>query len=376
MKKLQKFIAFSLIGLSAIGSYNVIDSMVKHDISYHQNIAHPAAQVQETTLEHINKIIPIKSYQESTKHKAYYQERINSNLALLIELTTKEPQYQEKLKNLPIFIKDNTVITDKISAALMNFAGLLGIENNHELATGKQLMWSTDIAINEKEEGQLVEGSQAVYIGLKAITDTSDPRQKQLLDAFKGNQEMMFDYMFFHELGHYLSHNFKGNEGNIEYNFVNKIVESFEQQQVDKLSLEDKSMIRMQFTECVGDVMALQLLYLKHPQLKEDKNLVYRLAKARASDSNDVEHLTSVALLSYEAVVKKNNTSLEEILTQSRNAAMASAEFYSPMSFVESKPSLKRQTLINITKGRLNYLDMHDKMTGLDKEIKNRNVHK
>lgn len=364
MSAITKFAAFSVIGLSAI----VGNAALEQDDFYHENIFKPTSVFQEKLGIATQKlqvpalelpVLKLDSSQASETFTAFdsikippldlengipdYKNWLQENMEFIKNLPTNEKDYKKTLAEINTVIKDNSNYFDKLAVALMEIGEkvpLLGMDTSKKsLAMGME----NHVLIHDTihHNGTIKTVGTELFVGINFFEKSDTTFRKNLGEVFNNDKKLIFDYVIFHELGHILSASFNGKDGKNDQMRIEEIISQFEAQKKERLSQKDKDMIGGQYREGVADVIAVQLLGYKYPNLQG--NYKEKLAKARYKSNSDSEHRTTFALLSHIEGSQNNKiASLENILSESRQASLNSAAFYSHISFVTKDQSEKR----------------------------------
>lgn len=344
MKKLKKIIpCFLVLGVTCL----LAKGLLTQNTSYHQYLVSPTESVVSQVMVFDDNI------QDKKIKKEKYKRWTEENIRFFDTLKIDDPAIKEKINNIPIIINDGSNVWDKLSVvAHHKIATLTSKELDHNainIATGRAIQFNEILeeTTNENQKVELKRVDFGIYIGLPALEDKEHSYTSGLSKIFTEQQK--YDYVFLHELSHFISKEMLGNEHKTESQIYELVLSEFEKVQGShnfQHSQKDKEMIVSQYKESVADVLAVQFLYKKYPELIK-KDIPHQLAKLRAS-TTDSSHLNVLALNSAQ---QNNYDSLEDMLSYARQKALENTEFFSTTSYANdgSEHVQERKKLVKLT---------------------------
>lgn len=311
MKK--KYALFLAIGMSLV----IGQGIISQSVNYEKYIVTPIKFFQNHIVYGEENLRKNEPYIQEQQYKSWLKE----DMELIKSLKQQqELPYVKDIEDIYIIMKNESVVLDKLSIKILDKLENLSwmkdnIDEKKAIVTGRENMLYSNIDKAGKEKFNL-------YLGLKFFQDKNEFTNK-IFTIFDKNEQMLFDYVVFHEMGHFLSTKFKDKNNNSQIEMIELINKKIKN---NNFSEEEATLIINQYIECIGDVMAVQLMQKKYPHI--NKNKIKQLAKARMSKDNDNIHFTTLALLAYEKEKNPPNQTLEEMLMTARNKAMISTEFF------------------------------------------------
>lgn len=333
--------AFITLGVSSL----LMQGMISQGELYHQYLVSPTDNIESHVMFFDKEVQQRKA--EKEKYLLWAQE----NVQLVTSLKSKDVSIKEKIEDLPIILKDSHSLWDKVTLFVQKNLALIDEkyvnENTIMIADGQatQLQRFFDTT-----NGEVV--GKGLYIGLKSINNQDSRFFNNLRKAFKNNEQQMYDYIFFHELSHYISFEMQGNEGKNHEQITEQIIDKFNKTQGIKgfkHNDQDKGLILEQYGEAMADILAIQLLYKKYPELKKDDTLPLELAKVRAKNYKDFGHMNTIALTSFQDM-RKNTLpdSLEGMLSIARDKGLENTQFNSTRTFATYGKKIPEQRFTEV----------------------------
>lgn len=332
MNKIKK-VCFFAIGIGMIGTSSLLFNFKNQGLIYNKFLVEPTEIISSYISENSkNNLIKKQQYISWSEENKKFIKNI-----LEKDLTENSDIFINNLDKLPIIIKIDNMI-DKIGLFIHNKLENIipnGMQEQNYLisvASGKNSIYLRQSITN-------TEVSEAIYIGLKEFQSKDSLLFKNLLRIFKGNERQIYDYVFFHELSHFISIKMYKNGQLNEDNMFKEIEMIIKKDSSNNNVIYDKENIDIllsQYSESIGDVMAIELLYKKYPELKKDNDLPYNLARLRTEEVIDIEHRTVGALIATQEYFKNNNVpdNMTDMLKVAHKSSLINVEYY-------SKPLLK-----------------------------------
>lgn len=231
----------------------------------------------------------------------------------ILEHLSDETLEPYKLKIVTKIKKDNSVILELFNFkndVLLGVSNIIGIASSSFKDDVSKYVENRRARVSDKMSGEVSNyyynaNSKSSTVILSADGPTIDNVAK---NVFNGDKKLAMDFVAFHEYTHYVS-----------YHLADKIISEHKAQNViDRLMILNignnisetieinKVLLKDMYLENVADIMSLQLLEQKYPNLNIEK-IAKNLSFLRNDDSQkfkSVLHLTSIGLLK----LKKNST--------------------------------------------------------------------
>lgn len=324
--KRDKFSKFLWIGAATLNifSFGVIgyNTLLSQNETY-QQINGVFHQVE-------NKLSTEKENQTDIEYRQWVEEDMN----FIKSLHSNDSEYVDKLNKLPIYFIQKQTFLDKIAHRLLESKIKTSDKNEvdyyqNNLMTNEGLNNFVNNYYND--DGKIK--SSAVFMGTERFDKGKNKGTfiSNLQEAFLGNKRHTLDFVFFHEMGHFISKQMKNSKGNVEDQEIKNWYKQFEEKQKTSITDSDKKIIQSQYTESIGDIIGLQLFLSKYKNYKDTNVLIDCIVATRLANSDDSEHMNVAALISFKDEIKKHGIpkTLEEMVDKAQYFALKNTEFYS-----------------------------------------------
>lgn len=356
MKKKPLFTCFLALSLLALTEYGLYTNTMVNNIAKYSNLEGYIYYEKHRVLpfEKISSFVNLKNNQ-TEQYIKWNQE----NIDLINSISSDE--LKEKLTYLQIIIKDGKNIFDRL---LINYLGNKKDLNENEkdaLETAKGLRSMLSYSIDTQDPNAVLQ--QTIHLGVSSYTDDQSKIFTTLRNTLKDKQKV-FDFVMLHEFSHFLSYNFYKDYKKNSYIEQNMLFQEFVTQQKPKKNEEvhnelDEKIIKSQYVETLADIMSIQLLYKKYPELIKDEKFLYNIAKMRYEETDTgFDHLSYIGILYLKSYMKNNKlpTSLEDMLKLSKTASLVNAQYFSDIAFgfneYEEPESRKKYINLNVKYNR------------------------
>ncbi len=273
------------------------------DVWYDNAITKPIEQVQ-------------KYVGKEDKVKIKYQQFLAEDLKFL-----EQNGVPKDILDTRVILKHNTLI-DKALYPLMKVGNFLFPTSEEEqMVSQKKYEGSYSVYYSLKKNGETIQ--EYVMLGVNSFDDKNSTIYKDFSHILE-NKQQITSFVFFHEMGHKISHTIMNQK-----NAMNKIFETFEKEKGIKLSIEDKQIIEQQYTETFADAFAIAMTTKKYPNLDFEKTKEL-LSGSRLLDG-DPTHLTSPGVISMKKIEPSHT--LDDILKIAQESALITTQYYSPIDF-------------------------------------------
>lgn len=324
--KRDNFSKFLWIGASALNIFSL--GVIGYNTLLSQN----------ETYQQINGVIhqvenKFSSGEENT-NDIQYRQWVEEDMKFIKSLHSDDSEYIEKLNQLPIYFIQKQTFLDKIAHRLLESKIKTSDKNEigyyqNNLMTNEGL--NNFVNNHYNEDGKIK--FSAVFMGTERFDKGKDKGTftSNLQESFSGNKRHTVDFVFFHEMGHFISKQMKNSQGNVEDQEIKLWYKKFEEKQKKPITDLDKKIIQNQYTESIGDIIGLQLFLSKYKHYKNINTLIDCIVATRIANSDDNEHMNAAALVSFKEDIKKHGIphTLKDMVDKAQYFALKNTEYYS-----------------------------------------------
>ena len=292
---------------------------------------------QNETYQQINGVIhkienKLSSKQENKKD-VQYRQWIEEDMNFIKSLHSDDNEFTEKLNQLPIYFIQKQTFLDKISHHLLE--SKIRTSDKNEIDYYRNNLMTNEgfnnfVNTYYNEDGKIK--SASVFMGTERFDKSEQGTfTSNLQEAFSGNKRHTIDFVFFHEMGHFISKQMKNSHGNVEDQEIKLRYKTFESKQRKPITDLDKKIIQNQYTESIGDLIGLQLFLSKYKNYKDVNTLIDCIVATRLANSDDNEHMNAAALVTFKEDMKKYGvpSTLKEMVDKAQDFALKNTEYYS-----------------------------------------------
>lgn len=301
MSKFSKFLAGGFVTLTL--AMSTLATVKGQDVWYDNMITKPIEQVQ-------------KYVGQEDKIKVKYQQFIAEDLKFLEKFGVPED-----ILDTRVILKHNTLI-DQALHPLMKVGHLLFPTSQEEqMVSQKKYEGSYSFYYSLKKNDEILQ--EYVMLGVNSLEERGSTIYKDFTHIFQ-NEQQITSFIFFHEMGHKISHDLLKQK-----NTMTKIFDTFEKEKGVKLSLEDKQIITDQYAETFADSFAIAMTVKKYPSLDFEKTK--ELVSGLRLLNGDATHLSSPGVISMKKI--EDSHTLDDILKIAQECALITTQYYSPIDF-------------------------------------------